>query len=85
MTLPPFIFPSCPSPQMKVIDDYLKYLSIFDIDGLSRLMMDDYVQSTSPLSLGVPDRPKAVDLEFLKGLGESLNGQPLTVSRGWMR
>lgn len=70
---------------MKVIDDYLKYLSTHDTDGLSRLMTDDFVQSTSPVSLGVPDRPKAVDLEFLKRLGDSLNGQPLTVRRGWMR
>lgn len=83
MSLQPFIFPPHPSPQVKVVQEYLKFLAVYDTDGLGKLTTDDFVQSTSPISLGEPDRPKAVDLAFVKELQATLNGQALKVRRGW--
>jgi hypothetical protein len=85
MALQPFIFPKYPSPQVKVVQEYLEYLAVYDTDGLSRLMTDDFVQSTSPIDLGEPDKPKAVDLAFIKELRALLQGQALKVRRGWTR
>jgi ketosteroid isomerase-like protein len=81
MSPQPYVFPEFASPQLKVVQDYFKYLSALDIDNLGTLMADDFHQKTAPLSLGVPDKTKAQDLAFLEELKVVLNGQHLHVSR----
>ena len=85
MFLQPYVFPSFPSPQIRVVQECLKCISEFDIDGLNNLMMDDFTLKMSPVNLGVPDRTKAVAFAGLKEMQAALNGKPLAVSRSQTR
>jgi hypothetical protein len=78
-TMQEYVFPPHPSRQVKVVQEYLKFLSKFDLDGLSGLTTDNFTQSTSPTNLGVPTRTKSQDLAFLKGLEATVN--TLSVSK----
>ena len=75
------IIPNPNTPQLKVIDTYLKSLSTFDLTVLKTLTTDNFIMITAPASLDVADRTKAEDLAFLEELKEQLNGQHLEVSR----
>jgi len=81
MSLQPYVFPPFPSPQVKAVQECLKCISEFDIDGLHSLMTDDFTLKMLPENLGVPDRTKAVAFAGLKEMQASLNGKPLAVSR----
>jgi hypothetical protein len=84
MSHQPYVFPESASLQLKVAQDYLKYLSIFDLEKLSTLTTEDLTQKTTPASLGVPDRTKAEVFAILAQLRDSLNDKPLEVSRAQM-
>jgi len=81
MSLQPYVFPPFPSSQVKAVQECLKCISEFDIDGLNSLMTDDFTLKMLPVNLGVPDRTKAVAFTGLKEMKASLNGKSLTVSR----
>ena len=81
MSPQPYVFPESSSPQLKVIQDYFKYIAIYDFEKLSTLLTEDLVQKTRPASLGVPDRTRAELFAVLAQLRDSLNGEPFTVSR----
>ncbi|KAH9989178.1 hypothetical protein BJV77DRAFT_964028 [Russula vinacea] len=63
MSPQPYVFPESASPQLKVVQDYIKYVAIFDFEKLSTLTTEDLVYKT---------RPRA-------WLRDSLNGVPFTV------
>jgi hypothetical protein len=85
MSPQPYVFPESASPQLKVIQDYFKYIAIYDFEKLSTLLTEDLVQKTRPASLGVPDRTRAELFAVLAQLRDSLNGKPFTVSRLGLR
>ena len=64
----PYVFPALPSPQVKVIREYLKCYSEFDFEGFSKVTTDGFTQQTWPLNLGQPIRPKAEEIAALKQL-----------------
>jgi hypothetical protein len=74
-----FEVPKNPSPQVKTVLDFTNLLKAFDLDGLAKLLTDDFVQSTRPLSLNVPQRNKGEDLATLKEFSETLEGKSLEV------
>jgi len=80
MSSQPYVFPASPSPQVKAAKDYLKYISKFDIDGLSGLLTDDFTLSVSPANLGVPDKTRAEEFAFIKDMQAALNGKPLVIT-----
>lgn len=71
--------PEAPSPQVKAILHYFDQIRVLNVHELEKLFTDDFVQSTRPLSLGVPSRTKEEDLAFLKGFSDQLGGRPLEV------
>jgi hypothetical protein len=75
------VFPPFPSPQVKAVQEYLKCISGFDLEGLSSLMMDNFTLTASPMNLGVPDKTKDEEFAFLKELQANLDGKPLIVSK----
>jgi hypothetical protein len=85
MSPQPYVFPESASPQLEVIQDYFKYVAIFDFEKLSTLITEDFVQKTGPASLGVPDRTKAELFAALAQLRDTLNGVPFEVSRLGLR
>jgi hypothetical protein len=78
------ILPSPNTPQLKVIDTYLKSLATFDLTVLKTLRTDDFLMITAPANMNVPDKTKKEDLAFLEEMKESLNSQHLEVSRAPM-
>jgi hypothetical protein len=76
-----YVFPPFPSPQVKAVQDYLKYISEYDFDRLSNLMTDDFTLTTLPMSMGIPDRTKSEEFAFLKDMQAVLDGKPLVVSK----
>ena len=85
MSPQPYVFPESASPQLKVIQDFFKYVTIFDFEKLSTLTTEDLVQKMRPASLGVPDRTRAELFAVLAQMRDSLNGKPLEVSRLGLR
>ena len=81
MPLQPYVFPSSPSLQVKIVQEYLKCISELDFDRLSSLVTDDFTLAMSPLNLGIPDKTIAEELAILKGLESVLDGKSLSVSR----
>lgn len=71
------ILPNPNTPQLKVIDSYLKSLATFDFTVLKTLTTDEFLMITAPASMNVPDKTKTEDLAFLEKLKEPLNGQHL--------
>jgi hypothetical protein len=82
MSPQPYVFPESPSPQLKVVQDYIKFFSAFDLEKLGTLISDNLVHKIVPESLGVPNRTKAEILAFLAHMRGMFNGKPLEVSRG---
>jgi len=78
------LLPNLSTPQLKVIDNYLKSLATFDLTVLKALTTDDFLMITAPASMNVPDKTKTEDIAFLDKLKESMNGQHLEVSRAPM-
>jgi hypothetical protein len=72
------------TPQLKVIDTYLKSLATFDFAVLKTLTTNDFLMITAPASMTVPDKTKTKDLAFLEELKKLLNGRHLEVSRSPM-
>lgn len=73
--------PKDPSPQVKAVLHYFDQIRVLNLEEIERLFTDDFVQSTRPLSLGVPSRTKKEDLAFLQGFADQLGGRPLEVIR----
>ncbi|KAN0109145.1 hypothetical protein V8E52_009576 [Russula decolorans] len=71
------ILPNHDTPQLKVIDTYLKSLATFDFTVLKTLTTDDFLMIMAPASMNVPDKTKTEDLAFLEELKMLLNGQHL--------
>ncbi|KAH9989175.1 hypothetical protein BJV77DRAFT_964026 [Russula vinacea] len=80
MSPQPYVFPESASPQLKVIQDFFKYVTIFDFEKLSTLTTEDLVQKMRPASLGVPDRTRAELFAVLAQMRDSLNGKPLEIT-----
>jgi ketosteroid isomerase-like protein len=72
--------PKNPSSQLRTVLRYFELIKTLDTVELGKLFADDFVQSTRPLSLGVPSRTKEEDLAFLRGLAEKIEGRRLEVS-----
>ena len=77
----PYVLPALPSPQVKIIHEYLKYYSEFDFEGFSKVTTNDFTQQTWPSSLGQPIRPRAEEIVALKELRDALGGKPMQVSK----
>lgn len=77
----PYEFPALPSPQVKVIQEYLKFYSEFHFEGLSKVTTDDFTQQTWPMNLDQPIRAKAEEIAALKQLRDALGGTPMQVSK----
>ena len=77
--------PANPSPQVKAVLNYLDSIKVFNLPKIEKLFTDDFVQSTLPLSLGIPSRTKAEDLAFLRGFADQLGGRPLEVIHSYPR
>ena len=71
--------PKSPSPQVKTVLHYLDQVKVLNLQELEKLFTDDFVQTTRPLSLGIPSRTKEEDLAFLSGLADGLGGRPIEV------
>jgi len=74
-----FETPKSPSSQLKTVLRYFEFISALDLVELDTLFADGFVQSTRPLSLGVPSRTKEEDLAFLGALAEKLKGRRVEV------
>ena len=74
-----FETPKSPSSQLKTVLRYLDLVRTLDLAELDALFADGFVQSTRPLSLGVPSRTKQEDLAFLGALAEKLKGRRVEV------
>jgi hypothetical protein len=79
MSQPKYQLPLNPSPQMKVVLDYFKCLSRWDLDKLATLSSPNFTQSTLPASMSIQTRTKNEDITFLKGFRDSLKSAPLVV------
>ena len=79
-----FEIPKSPSSQLKTVLDYLDHVKVLNLDEIEKLFTDDFVQNTFPSSLGVPQRTKQEDIEFLRGLSEQLEGRHLEVQYCFM-
>lgn len=75
-----FETPKSPSSQLKTVLRYFEFIKALDLVELDTLFADGFVQSTRPLSLGVPSRTKAEDLAFLGALAEKLKGRHVEVT-----
>ena len=71
--------PKVPSPQVKVILHYFDQLKVLNLQELGNVFTDDVVQTTRPLSLGIPSRTKEENLRFLQALADRLRGRPMEV------
>lgn len=74
-----FETPKGPSSQLKTVLRYLELIGALDLVELDTLFADDFVQSTRPLSLGVPSKTKEEDLAYLGALAENLKGRRVEV------
>jgi len=74
-----FETPKSPSSQLKTVLRYFEFIRALDLVELDTLFADGFVQSTRPLSLGVPSRTKEEDLAFLGELAEKLKGRRVEV------
>ena len=74
-----FETPKSPSSRLKTVLHYLDLIRTLDLVQLDALFADGFVQSTLPLSLGVPSRTKEEDLAFLEALAEKLKGRRVEV------
>ncbi|KAH9976274.1 hypothetical protein BGW80DRAFT_1292365 [Lactifluus volemus] len=79
MSKPNFQWPLDPSPQLRVVFDYLNHLSRWELDELSLLSSANFIKETLPASMGVPSRTKSEHIAFLKELQDSLYNFPLEV------
>ena len=77
--------PKNPSSQLKTVLRYFELIKVLDIVELDKLFADDFVQSTRPLSLGVPSRTKEEDVAFLQALAEKIEGRRIEVGRNYAR
>ncbi|KAI0260296.1 hypothetical protein BC834DRAFT_1035432 [Gloeopeniophorella convolvens] len=75
-----FKFLEHPSPQVKIAQQYLKSLSEWNFEQLSKFTTDEFTQTSLPASLGIPVRSKAEDLEYVKELKDRLEGNPLEIT-----
>jgi len=71
--------PECPSPQVKAVLHYLDQVKVLNLHEIEKIFTDDFVQTTQPLSLGIPSRTKEEDLAFLQGLLEQQGGRPIKI------
>jgi hypothetical protein len=70
-----YVFPASPSRQVKAVQDYMKYVSVFDINNLSTLIADSFTQTTLPSNLGVPVRTKDENFAVLEEVKGVLDGK----------
>ncbi|KAH8983310.1 hypothetical protein EDB83DRAFT_2488671 [Lactarius deliciosus] len=75
-----FEIPKEPSPQVRAVLHYLDQIKVLNLHEIEKHFTDDFVQSTRPLSLGIPSRSKEEGLVFLQGLADKLGGRPLEIT-----
>ncbi|KAH9067499.1 hypothetical protein EDB87DRAFT_1827536 [Lactarius vividus] len=67
------------SPQVTAVRNYLEQFEALNLPGIEAFFIDDFIQDTRPLSLGVCLRRKEDYMAFLQTLAEQLGGQPLKI------
>ncbi|KAH9042911.1 hypothetical protein EDB83DRAFT_2523902 [Lactarius deliciosus] len=73
--------PSPPRSELEVavVLRYFDQLRVLNLPEIEKLLTDDFVYDTRPLSLGVQPRSKEEYLAFLQGLADQLGGRPLEI------
>ncbi|KAH9067510.1 hypothetical protein EDB87DRAFT_1573133 [Lactarius vividus] len=72
---------SMDSPQVKAVRHYLDQLKVLNLPEIEKLLADDFIQDTRPMSLKVPIRNKEEYMAFLQGLADQLGGRPIEVGQ----
>ncbi|KAH9174418.1 hypothetical protein EDB89DRAFT_570817 [Lactarius sanguifluus] len=79
-TFRPTIMSSSPeSPQVQAVRRYLDHLKVLNLPEIEKLLADDFVQDTRPMSLKVPLKSKKDYMVFLQGLAKQLGGRPIEI------
>ncbi|KAH9052171.1 hypothetical protein EDB87DRAFT_1692978 [Lactarius vividus] len=69
------------SPQVIAVLNYLEQFKILNLPEIEKFFINDFIQDTRPLSLGVPLKNKEEYIAFLQKLADQLGGQPLEITR----
>ncbi|KAH9163786.1 hypothetical protein EDB89DRAFT_1912510 [Lactarius sanguifluus] len=72
---------SLESPQVQAVRRYLDHLKVLNLPEIEKLLTDDFVQDTRPMSVKVPLKSKEEYMVFLQGLAEQLGGRPIEVGQ----
>ncbi|KAH9042913.1 hypothetical protein EDB83DRAFT_2523903 [Lactarius deliciosus] len=67
------------SPQVKAVLHYLDQLKVLNLPEIEKLLADDFIQDTRPMSVKVPLKNKEEYIAFLQGLAEKLGGRPIEI------
>ncbi|KAH8976832.1 hypothetical protein EDB86DRAFT_3108825 [Lactarius hatsudake] len=65
--------------EVQIVMRYFDHLKVHNLPEIEKLLTDDFIFDTRPLSLGIHDRNKEGYLAFLKGQAEKLGGRPLEI------
>ncbi|KAH9174431.1 hypothetical protein EDB89DRAFT_571473 [Lactarius sanguifluus] len=65
--------------EVQTVLRYFDQLRVLNIHEIEKLLTDDFVYDTRPLSLGIQNKSKEEYLAFLKGLAKRLGGRPLEI------
>ncbi|KAH9163777.1 hypothetical protein EDB89DRAFT_1912502 [Lactarius sanguifluus] len=69
------------SPQVKAVIHYLDQLKVLNLPEIEKLLADDFIQDTRPMSVKVPLKSKGEYMAFLERLAEKLGGRPIEVGQ----
>ncbi|KAH9044134.1 hypothetical protein EDB84DRAFT_1576402 [Lactarius hengduanensis] len=67
------------SPQVKAVLYYLDQLKVLNLSEIEKLLADDFIQDTRPMSVKAPIKSKKEYMAFLRGLAEQLGGRPIEI------
>ncbi|KAH9174426.1 hypothetical protein EDB89DRAFT_570990 [Lactarius sanguifluus] len=67
------------SPQVKAVIHYLDQLKVLNLPEIEKLLADDFIQDTRPMSVKVPLKSKGEYMAFLERLAEKLGGRPIEI------
>ncbi|KAH9042922.1 hypothetical protein EDB83DRAFT_2677490 [Lactarius deliciosus] len=70
---------SLESPQVQAVRRYLDYLKVLNLPEIEKLLADDFIQDTRPMSIKVPIKSKEEYMAFLHWLAEQLGGRPIEI------
>ncbi|KAH9989177.1 hypothetical protein BJV77DRAFT_1069631 [Russula vinacea] len=76
MSPQPYVFPESSSPQLKVIQDYFKYIAIYDFEKLSTLLTEDLLRDSlngEPFTITVYEVNDGVGKTWVHAKNEPLN------------